>query len=197
MLALIFSGLVLISQSALAQSFSSGNDFQSQNIRGRVSVSCFGQRPGFVTYFCEQEILNPGELDYFVGPAGIDADIVELRVVRENGSVKSKSGKYDSAKGRSKDRFNLWIATLLQKPLLDLGKNKVTYQMTKAGNSVAHGNFDVNVARLPGLVCRRPPTPRSNACLSARPRRTCPLRPWRACPNHRRRGARGRAWPSG
>lgn len=155
MLTLLMSALVSFSQPAHAASsvgFSSGDYFESQRISGDITVFCDG---GKINHFrCQSEILKPGEVDYFQGPSGIQADRVELVATHSDGSVKSKSKKYDSAKGRSKDRFNLWLRSLTQSPLLEVGTNKIEYKMTKAGSAVTGGQFSVEVKRIEPATCR-------------------------------------------
>jgi hypothetical protein len=153
MLAFFFSGLLFISSPSFAQSFSAGDQFESQNIRGYVTVFCFGPQQQVAHYRCEQEILKPTEFSYFVGPAAVKADKVELTAIREDGSTKSKAGKYDSQNGRSKEKFNLWVSTLLQKPLIGMGTTRIQYNMTKSGNTVSNGEFSVNVRRAPNALC--------------------------------------------
>lgn len=148
---------LLFSISNFAQGLSGGDQFTSVNIEGRLSVSCMGTQggPSYGTASCRMNLLNPGEYSFFVGPK-VDADSVSLQATWENGKVsKVKTEKYDSATGRSKKSFNLWIATLLQRPLLDFGKNTVNYKLLKNGNIVEEGEFIVNVVSGGTKACQR------------------------------------------
>ena len=71
-----------------------------------------------------------------------------------NGTTREKAKGWDSAKGRSTDTFNLWISTLLQRPLLDYGANAVHYSLTKDGKPVREGSFTANVRRGEARSCR-------------------------------------------
>lgn len=148
---------LLFSASNFAQGLSGGDQFTSLNIEGRVSVSCFNTQGGAShgSAYCGMNILNPGEYSFFVGPK-IDADSVSLQATWENGKKsKVKTEKYDQVKGKSKKSFNLWIATVLQRPLLDFGKNIVNYKLTKNGNVVEEGEFIVNVVSGGTKTCQR------------------------------------------
>lgn len=142
---------------ANAAGLSGGDQFSAQNIEGNLQVQCSGNGPGptFGSAFCQAQILNPGEYSYFVGPK-MDADQVTLQATREDGSVsKAKTEKYDGTTGKSKSPFNLWIRTVLQRPLLGMGKNTVAYTLLKNGNKVDHGTFTVEVVNGGNAVCHR------------------------------------------
>lgn len=128
--------------------FKNGNTKTAILAQGRIHVSCFGNNPGgpsHGTFTCREEILLSGEYDYFVGPAGTKGDSVTLTALHQDGSQRSKTVDYDSAKGQSKKSFNLWIATLLQRPLLDPGTNTVRYKITSNGKVTASGEFVAEV----------------------------------------------------
>ncbi len=149
--------LLVATSHAFAAGFSGGDTFTSQNIEGRLTVSCMGSQPGPTVGMteCRMNLLNPGEYSYFVGPK-VDADTVSLQATWENGKKsKIKSEKYDGTIGKSKKSFNLWISTLLQRPLLDFGKNTVSYTLTKSGTVVEQGEFDVQVGTSGTRYCSR------------------------------------------
>lgn len=147
-LALIAFGLLNVSVSALATTgFETGNEFQAVELRGNITVTCpsrFGG--GYVTsYFsCVGDTLDPVEFARFRTDAPVAADAVELRAIHEDGSSRTKAGSYSSSKSTS-ERFNLWIRTLTQRPLLEMGKNTIGYTMKKNGAVVANGTFIANV----------------------------------------------------
>jgi hypothetical protein len=140
--------------------FQSGKFFTAIPLRGTLHVSCFeGSKKREVTLNCFNEILSSEEnksatgkdtareRDYFVGPKGVDADQIYLTVVRPDQTQRSQMLPYLSNRGRSSEGFNLWFPSLGQMPLLSIGVNTVTFQMSKRGRVVSTGNFDVTVAR--------------------------------------------------
>lgn len=149
--------LFLFAGTIFAAGFTGGDTFTSQNIHGNLSVSCMNNQggPSFGVATCRMNYLNPGEYSYFQGP-NVDADEVTLQTTWENGKKsKSKTSQYDSTTGKSKKSFNLWISTLTQRPLLDLGKNTVSYKLTKNGSIVESGEFIVNVNSAGTKYCQR------------------------------------------
>jgi hypothetical protein len=149
-------------QATAAQAgFKIGNKFEYKSAVGDVSVHCpntGGSLPGgpsgptFANYRCYGYSLTPGDADYFVGPK-VNADEVELVAVRADGSKRSKTSEYESAKGQSKDTFNLWIETLFQKPLLKMGRNDVTWTLKRSGRAVQTGSFIAEVFDRGDLRC--------------------------------------------
>lgn len=126
--------------------FSGGDTFNSIDLVADVTISCQeGVQRDFRSVTCVENILNPGEYTYFVGPTGIVGDEVELKATWEDGSIHEKRGSYSNEKGRTEKPFNLWISTLLQRPLLDMGLNQIVWQMKDAGQLVAAGKFEVRV----------------------------------------------------
>jgi hypothetical protein len=149
----IFAVTFFITQIASAIGFATGNDFQAFSSRGQVTVTC--QTPqGIKTavFDCWDSSLSPVEYDYFIGPA-VAADSVTLSVVREDQSERTKDSRYDSRRGMSVDRFNLWVASLFQRPLLADGLNRIHYSLTTQGTAVSQGDFTVKVVRQPTAVC--------------------------------------------
>jgi hypothetical protein len=150
--------LALLPFSALADSdagFETGNDFQSVYIEGEISVNCQdGMNNDFASFRCAAELLDPAEYVKFKGPIGVDADEVVLKATREDGSTREKNESYDPVAGLSKGRFNLWISTLFQRPLLKLGKNEIEYSLTKDGKVTKSGNFTANVSQGEDRSCR-------------------------------------------
>ncbi len=137
--------------------FDLGNNFESKAIEGDVTVQCngFGGQFESATFACSEELLDPNEYAKFQGHKGADADLVILKATHEDGSVREKNEGFDSSTGLSKDTFNLWISTLFQRPLLDMGKNEILYTLKKSGNLVLMGNFTANVKRTATRYCTR------------------------------------------
>lgn len=144
----------LLALNVFAQQFKSGNHFHSIPIYGQVWITCQNLSSGeskTVHYTCSDLRLDPVEFDYFIGPAGVKADQVELSAVQASGKKVEKKANYED--GQSSKRFNLWIQTLLQKPLLDEGKNLVTYKMSLEGQKTAEGTFEALIERGQSKTC--------------------------------------------
>jgi len=140
-----------------AQGLSSGSKFQAIPIYGNIEVHCQSQggapSPQIRDYQCEEELLSPTEFDYFVGPS-VDADKVELINTFENGDHSStKSLSYKN--GKSTSRVNLWVSSLLQRPLLGVGENSVHYSLSKGSSIVTSGIFKVEVKEVDAKQCPR------------------------------------------
>jgi hypothetical protein len=138
--------------------FKNGNQLTAVLSQGEITVQCDGDNmggPTFGSFICQEEILLTGEYDYFQGPAGIKADEVTLTALHQDGSQRAKSSGYDSEKGQSLKSFNLWISTLLQRPLLDFGLNKISYKMTSQGQKAAEGEFFAQVKDGGRRICPR------------------------------------------
>lgn len=131
MLKVVFSVLTFFSAAkANTVGFSRGNDLTATPIQGQVQVTCFGfNGSGSAAYTCRDVVLDPQAYDYFIGPRDSRIDKVELTAVHEDNSSRSKVSDYDGVSGKSRDAFNLWISTLFQKPLLELGRNLVRYRL--------------------------------------------------------------------
>lgn len=151
--------IMLFSLSAHADfvGFVHGSEFTAAAIEGRVTVSCNGfNGVGSAVYACRDAILEPQIYDYFTGPRNAKAADVELKCTRDDGSVRTKTSGYNGAKGLSTDSFNLWISTLFQKPLLQVGVNTIDYRITaddRAETEIAKGRFVVNVKRVAARRC--------------------------------------------
>ena len=131
--------------------FSSGSQFTAIPLHGSVKVTC--SDGANVQFSCRDKILEPGSFDYFVGPAGVDADNVKLVSVRADRSRRDRAANYDSVVGRSIEPFNLWVSNLFQKPLLAAGTNKIEFVLSKAGAVVDQGTISVTVAQGAGREC--------------------------------------------
>jgi hypothetical protein len=136
-------------------SFETGNEFQIVSVQGRLLVSCSDPTDGssIASYFCEDSFLSPAEMARFKTSSGVAADRVKLTATRADGSVRSKEGEFDSAKGQSSKPINLWVSTLFQRPLLKSGLNDISYELTRGGESVERGRFQANVTGGPTLTC--------------------------------------------
>ncbi len=144
----------LLSSLANAASFQGHTSFTASPVWGRVSISC--QENGFSdwrTVICEDVRLSPFEYGYFEAEKDVGATEVLLTSQRADGKSIDKKVGYDSTKGRSEKRMNLWIATLLQTPMLDVGDNLITYQLVNEGEVKASGQLSVKVSMGPEKRC--------------------------------------------
>lgn len=139
---------------AVETGLSQGSEFSATPVHGSLSVDCqdsSGQ--DFANYDCSDVILEPTDNDYFVTQPGGHAAQFELRAVHEDGSVQKKNGDFDPTRGRSKSSINLWIATLFQRPLLNMGTNRISYQLKNGSVTEKSGEFDVHVRQGKERVC--------------------------------------------
>lgn len=136
---LLIAGLVFSSGAFASGGFANGNEYTSTTYKGWLTVHC----PDTVrTYFCQNNVLSPSWRSKFVTD-NKDADRVELLATHEDGSTRDKSSKMK--RGTSKRNFNLWIASLLQRPLLDMGTNVISYTLENDDEVIERGTFDVMV----------------------------------------------------
>lgn len=144
-LAALFLSLNLLAE---VPGLRSGTEFTSVSIRGSVSVQCMTpQGNSSAVFSCGDNILYPGDFDFFYHPDKVAGDKVTLRSEQANGRVRTASKNYDAQTGLSKTRFNLWISTLFQRPLLNFGVNKIDFEVTERGVITDIGAFEVVVNR--------------------------------------------------
>lgn len=141
--------------------FSTGNSFTASSVEGVVAVTCEGfNGTATARYTCRDVVLEPSPYDYIVGPKFAEARRIDVRAVYADGSSRTKMSFYDGVRGISKDSFNLWISTLFQKPLLQVGVNKIQYSIYSDDKrdivEYARGEFTVQVDR--GAARRCPST---------------------------------------
>lgn len=139
---------------ANAANFFTGNRFTTTLLTGSVQVQCPGTGANrTVNFQCRLSLLDPVERDFFIGPVGVTANQVMLISKLETGDIRTTSSAYNSISNRSVEKINLWITGLLQKPLLAIGLNEVSYKMFNAGQLVNEGKFSVTVIRNSPMSC--------------------------------------------
>jgi hypothetical protein len=131
--------------------FSNGHSIGSILYRGQAHVVCNGYGTRYV--LCDGLGYTPDSHDRFVHTEKVAANKVELVAQHEDGSDKSKSVKYDATKGRS-EWVNLTVSTVLQRPLLEYGVNKISYAMKNGSQVVSRGSFDMELVHLGSKMCR-------------------------------------------
>lgn len=143
MKALMLLTLITFSSHTFANvGFSKGNKTEIILLDGDATVQCRSN----LNYTeqrlirCNGYLVAPTSHDYIVAD-GVDADKVSLVSTRADGSTRKASSRFDSEKGQSKNRFNLAITSLTQRPLLKVGENKISYEFTKGKQSVSSGEF--------------------------------------------------------
>jgi len=142
---------------AEAASFEGHTEFTAVSVSGQVTVLCedrAGNGRYQRTFFCSDDILDPFEFGYFTSDDGAGADEVYLKSTREDGSQVEKSLDYDSEKGTTSGRVNLWINTLFQRALLDRGANAVSYEFRNGDAPIASGSFTATVHDGGHFECR-------------------------------------------
>ena len=135
----------LIASLAWAGGFETGNKFEIQDLEGHIQVRCID---GEVSHYekCTRETMFPAEFVYFLGDK-VSADHVELVATHSDKTTVKKKVRYSSQKGRTKERVNLWVRSLFQKPLLKRGQNSITYQWISGGKKTKGGTFTVEVVK--------------------------------------------------
>jgi hypothetical protein len=138
-----------ISSISLAAGFTGGNQSVSTNIYGELTVICHNYRGGTDIHreSCYSNTLQPYEFDRFIPEqedSKLDFDKVEISRIKKSGKMTKQSRSYSKEKQQT-EHFNLWIATLFQRPLLDIGDNSLTYKLLKNGKTVKEGDFGVAV----------------------------------------------------
>ncbi|MDG0815964.1 hypothetical protein [Bdellovibrio svalbardensis] len=155
---IVFSILIASLMAHADIGFKRGNDRTAVLSQGDITVQCSGDahNPPNTTYSrCQLEILSQGDYDYFIGPQRVQGDEVTLTATHSDGSSRSKTVGYDSSTGQSTKALNLWVYTLLQKPLLNAGDNKITYAISYKGKITARGEFLATVKDGGKKICRR------------------------------------------
>lgn len=142
----------LLTASVFSAGFEKGDEFQAHYISGDVSVTCF--TPGgtsHANFRCTDSYLTPGMFSKFVTDEAVNADKVTLSYVDSKGRRKSKSSSFKG--NSSKSNFNLWIWSLTQRPMLQVGENEIEYKLTNKKSEVQSGSFNVNVSAQAPRYC--------------------------------------------
>ncbi|MBT7611126.1 MAG: hypothetical protein HN576_15300 [Bacteriovoracaceae bacterium] len=148
LLVFLFSSFQLFADGAIG--FKSGSNLTSHYIYGNIYTYCPKRSR---SHICRMDYLESGDRDKFIHPA-IDANKVTLEARHQQGSRRSKKVSFDAVQGESKKYFNLWLGSLLQRPLLRSGKNTINYKLQKNGTIVTTGTFIVNVKASESKRCR-------------------------------------------
>lgn len=128
--------------------FEKGNSLTVTPVQGQVRVVCNGfNGNGAAVYTCRDVLMKPGAYDYFVGIRDARATKVELKAIHQDGSDRSKTLAYQGSRGRSDEAFNLWISTLFQKPLLEVGANTIKFRLMGNSGVYAEGEFQAVVTK--------------------------------------------------
>ncbi len=130
----------------------SGADFQGQRefthveLEGRYRVTCFGgQQTKSQTHFCRGYLLHPFSWAHFNHVTNKPVTRVELTNQKQNGKTVRKKSQWDASNNRSEKKINLWVETLLQNPLLEMGDNQISYELWVDQTSVETGVVNVKV----------------------------------------------------
>jgi hypothetical protein len=147
-LALTFAG-----SQVLAAGLAGGDTYKANYITGDISVRCSSAgQTDYASYRCRGSYLSPESWSKFVDDSGVNADKVKLTFRDHRNKKRTKSSSFKN--GQSKKSFNLWVRTLTQRPLLNSGDNEISYSLTKGGNEVASGTFNVQVEDQPTRYCQ-------------------------------------------
>lgn len=140
---------LMFSFSVLGAGLEHGNIYSHVTFEGSVIASC---DDGTRTHYCSAYGLNPSMYTRLVSEQSLNANKFEITATHESGKTRSKKGKFKGTKSKA---INLWVRTLLQRPLLDFGVNQISYKIKKGSNVVESGEFEVTVNRGERRSCRR------------------------------------------
>lgn len=143
--------VILVMTSGLVMgetTFEHGTEYSVTNVSGQVHVYC-GTQNSFQV--CSGYQSEPGSYTRLV--SGANANRYQITAIHADGSSVSKKGRFNAGRGQS-DEINLFVRSVLQRPLLKIGQNLVRYELTKGGDTVEQGEFVVHVAAAPDIVCR-------------------------------------------
>ena len=152
----IFVFMALLSTSCFGfdVGFERGDSIKTDEIEGFVSVNCEQNgQPRWYTYSCYDIALVGGAYGKLIVSNGsVEADWVKLQ---REGSRHIKGADFNTSTQQTGNNFNLWIATLFQKPLLEKGLNTINYTFESLGAIVNQGQFEVNVIEGDYRTCPR------------------------------------------
>jgi hypothetical protein len=153
--------------------FESGEQFFVHSAYAEIRIQC--QTPSDImttTYDCHESILLPTELDFFNGPQDTRASKVTL--VNSQDPRTKRIADYDPKAGQSTTQINLWMRSVLQRPLLNLGTNLIEYELFEGNASITKGTFLVSVTRGNSLNCKNTGSFQSNKIEDCQnPQRFC------------------------
>ncbi len=142
----------LVASQVFSAGLEKGDEFKAHYISGDVSVTCFSSEgTKHASFRCSDSYLSPSVFSKFKTDSSVDADKVTLSYVDSKGKRKTKSSSFKG--DTSKSNFNLWIWTLTQRPLLQVGENTIDYKLTKKKSEVDSGSFTVNVIPQEARYC--------------------------------------------
>jgi len=139
----------LFSFSVAGAGFEHGNSYSHITFEGSVTASCDSSTR---SYYCSAYGLTPSMYTKLVTAQSLDANKFVVTATHESGKTRTKKGKFKGTKSKA---INLWLRTLLQRPLLDMGVNQISYQILKGKTVVKSGSFEVTVDRGERRACRR------------------------------------------
>jgi len=145
--------LFFISQSVTARvGFESGDHFFVHSVYAEVRVHCHTPSENrTIVYDCHESVLLPTEVDFFNGPRGTRAN--ELILLKIQDPKSKRVAEYNPQIGQSRNQINLWMRSVFQRPLLNLGANLIEFELFENRVSVGKGTFSVLVSRGSSLNC--------------------------------------------
>lgn len=145
LLALLFASTTFANSNA---GLKAGARFEENNLRGTVTMYC-PTRTQIVN--CNAAYLSPSTYSKFIYNGATDATDVELN---RDGARSVKKSRFNSETLESKKSFNLWVGSLLQRPLLKRGVNVINYTLKGEDKEVVErGQFEVLVEQSPTRLC--------------------------------------------
>jgi len=153
--------------------FQSGDMFFVHSLFGEIQVSCQTRTETLTTiYDCNESALLPTEVDFFIGPRGNAVQEVRLTNLQDSNSRRVVS--YNPQIGQSRGAVNLWLRSVLQRPLLSFGSNQIFYELLDGQTIITSGTFGVTVGRGASFSCDVPGLYRSSSLEDCRnPQKYC------------------------
>jgi hypothetical protein len=146
---------ILINSPAFAASIGGHSTYQAVPLKGDVMVRCQGpQGVELKHFYCHDYILEPYEYAYFQTDPLPGAEDVQIESHQPDGQTVRKKSPFNGETGQGTRALNLWIETLLQRPLLSEGINQISYRLLDGGGQTkAEGQFQISVEQLPTRYC--------------------------------------------
>jgi len=138
---------ILFMSNAEAAVFKQGSEYDVIRLSGNAIVTCNYYENGrhrtrHANVYCSSDFSSPANYSKFLQE---NSKAVKVKLVNTSNDDRKKTKKFYSEKGESK-RFNLFVRSLFQRPLLVVGLNDISYQMIlKDGSVEQEGSFEVNV----------------------------------------------------
>ena len=142
---IIVVAMLMFSANIMAADFEGALEFNAYEKEGRMRVTCINN--GYIktqTHFCNSYGLRPRMKSFFNHkPSKKVTRVVLKRKIEDD--VITKRSSWDSENNRTQKKINLWIDTLLQTPLFEMGENTIEFQLYNKSELVEEGSVVAKV----------------------------------------------------